>query len=714
VDDFIPASSQDANESVGMLLYFSHFNVVLPIQPTHRKLLIKKMLTFLNSLIFTASAAILIPLLIHLINRQKKQKKPFSSLRFLKLIEKQRLNRISIYQYLLIILRTLIIAFLVMAFARPTLMTGTTLGSSMARSTAVLILDSGVNMRYYDNQGMRYDRASQKMKEILALFKPEDKVFVIQAHNPQPINSDSLQFENMPCGYTGSDWDNAFAEANKIFNTYPNINLELYVISDFLTPASTFKSLENKDPGYNLYTFPIGGRSFENMGIDTLRFVSDLTEPNKPVDLQVAIFNAGQEEAKPVEINLYINDKREAYHRAVVPAGERIYIPISFQPREYGFLEGYLEINDDPLIADNRYYFNLWIPEKLHILYVDDQPSVFISSAFQTIGSITNSDITIANYAQWEMDNFSKYQKIFLANFPPITGPIQTRIKEYLQNGGRIIMMPGYNSTPNDINLLFRSIGSGINVFSLNEVNSSDAYFRLRFPITDHPIFNNIFRGLQPEIDSPLFNRYFRIKTKSSMTSIMEFTSGEPFLLSEDIKNGRLYLFTSYIDESWTDLQFKGIFIPLLTRLLSTDNYGTEQDQNHIPVGAHIAYPLRQAVRMTNYFLNTPGNEKIQLLPEKVLNRMELSSAYQIEPGQYRILAGNETISVYSANIPQYYNSASGLDAGEIPGQVFPEEDDFNTLISGFRTGNELWKFLVIFVIILIFVEFLAIKKVER
>ena len=219
---------------------------------------------------------------------------------------------------------------------------------------------------------------------------------------------------------------------------------------------------------------------------------------------------------------------------------------------------------------------------------------------------------------------------------------------------------------------------------------------------------------MQPEIDSPVFNRYFRIKTKSSMTSIMEFTSGEPFLLSEDVRKGRLYMFTSYIDESWTDIQFKGIFIPLLTRLLSTDNFGTNQDQNHITVGNQITYPLRQDVQMTNYFLHTPGDEQIRLLPEKVLNRVELSSAYQNEPGQYRILAGNETIAVYSANIPQYYNPTSSWEAGEIPGQVFPEEEDFNTLISGFRTGNELWKFFILLVILLIIVEFLTIKKIEN
>jgi mannose/fructose/N-acetylgalactosamine-specific phosphotransferase system component IIC len=76
------------------------------------------MLSFLNGGILIALLAVAIPLLIHLINRQNQIKIKFSTLRFLKTIEEKRIKKIKIYQLLLILLRSLIILFLVLSFAR--------------------------------------------------------------------------------------------------------------------------------------------------------------------------------------------------------------------------------------------------------------------------------------------------------------------------------------------------------------------------------------------------------------------------------------------------------------------------------------------------------------------------------------------------------------------------------------------------------------------
>ena len=148
------------------------------------------MITFLNSIIFTLAFAALIPLLIHLFNRQKRTRKSFSSIRFLKMLEKQRLNRINIYQYLLIIIRTLIVALLIIAFARPTLITDIIPDSNAARTTAIIILDTGLNMRYYDDRGIRFDRAIITLKKVLELFKPE-------LHEIELYKQDSSQFNSV-------------------------------------------------------------------------------------------------------------------------------------------------------------------------------------------------------------------------------------------------------------------------------------------------------------------------------------------------------------------------------------------------------------------------------------------------------------------------------------------------------------------------------------
>jgi len=76
---------------------------------------------FLNPAILLGLLASLIPILIHILNFRKLKKIEFSTLIFLKEIQKSKIRKIKIKQWILLVLRTLIIIFLVLAFARPTL-----------------------------------------------------------------------------------------------------------------------------------------------------------------------------------------------------------------------------------------------------------------------------------------------------------------------------------------------------------------------------------------------------------------------------------------------------------------------------------------------------------------------------------------------------------------------------------------------------------------
>ena len=66
-------------------------------------------------------AAAAIPVLIHLLNFRKLRTVEFSSLRFLKELQRSSIRRIRIRQWILLALRTLLIVALVLAFSRPAL-----------------------------------------------------------------------------------------------------------------------------------------------------------------------------------------------------------------------------------------------------------------------------------------------------------------------------------------------------------------------------------------------------------------------------------------------------------------------------------------------------------------------------------------------------------------------------------------------------------------
>jgi hypothetical protein len=109
-------------------------------------------MSFLNPYLLFGSLALAIPVLIHLVRREKSEIIPFSSLMFLLKVPKRSIRQQKMKNLLLMALRLLLLALLVGAFARP-YMTQPAKPAANANSNrgTVLMLDTSYSMRYGDN-----------------------------------------------------------------------------------------------------------------------------------------------------------------------------------------------------------------------------------------------------------------------------------------------------------------------------------------------------------------------------------------------------------------------------------------------------------------------------------------------------------------------------------------------------------------------------------
>ena len=137
-------------------------------------------MTFLNPAVLFGLFAASIPVLIHLFNLRKLKKIEFSTLAFLKELQKNRIRKIKLKQWLLLALRVLIILLLVLAFARPTL-EGVAIGgtTSAAQTTAVFILDDTFSMSIVDADGSYLNQAKQSIQELVRNLQEGDEVALI-------------------------------------------------------------------------------------------------------------------------------------------------------------------------------------------------------------------------------------------------------------------------------------------------------------------------------------------------------------------------------------------------------------------------------------------------------------------------------------------------------------------------------------------------------
>ncbi len=121
-------------------------------------------MNFLAPAFLAGIVAIAVPVIIHLINRERRVVVEFPSLMFLQRISYKSVRRQKIRHLLLLILRCLALALLVFAFARPFFQRRqSAIGKTGAREV-VILLDRSSSMGY----GTRWNRARDAAKKVVA------------------------------------------------------------------------------------------------------------------------------------------------------------------------------------------------------------------------------------------------------------------------------------------------------------------------------------------------------------------------------------------------------------------------------------------------------------------------------------------------------------------------------------------------------------------
>src|SRR5439155_11100388 len=109
-------------------------------------------MSLLNPFFLFGSLALAIPVLIHLVRREKSEIIPFSSLMFLLKVPKRSIRQQKLKNLLLMALRLLILALLVGAFSRPDLTQPTKPSASTDQHRAIiLLLDNSYRRRHGTN-----------------------------------------------------------------------------------------------------------------------------------------------------------------------------------------------------------------------------------------------------------------------------------------------------------------------------------------------------------------------------------------------------------------------------------------------------------------------------------------------------------------------------------------------------------------------------------
>ncbi len=144
-------------------------------------------MTFVNIALLSGAALVVIPIILHLLMRQRPKLLEFPALRFIQKRHDTNQRRLRLRHLLLLLLRAGAIALLALALARPSIKFSSRLGSQEAPVAAALIFDSAPHMQYKQYAQdvhkpiTRLEAAQEIGQWLLAQLPPESQIAVLDS-----------------------------------------------------------------------------------------------------------------------------------------------------------------------------------------------------------------------------------------------------------------------------------------------------------------------------------------------------------------------------------------------------------------------------------------------------------------------------------------------------------------------------------------------------
>ena len=133
-------------------------------------------MSFINPLFLIAGAGALIPLIIHLTRKQRAKKLQFSSLLFLKASPKELIRKRRLRDLFLLLIRSLILALLAFAFARPYFpREKIQFNITEEDKSIILLIDNSYSISY----GSTFNRVKEEAKNIIDDAGSNDEISLV-------------------------------------------------------------------------------------------------------------------------------------------------------------------------------------------------------------------------------------------------------------------------------------------------------------------------------------------------------------------------------------------------------------------------------------------------------------------------------------------------------------------------------------------------------
>ena len=683
-------------------------------------------MTYLH--LFWASLAI--PVIIHLVYRRKARRIPFSTLRFVQMVDQRVARRHRLKELLLLALRVLLLAALIGALYRPIVRSETFRGENVPAAAAI-VLDNTYSMRAVHEGMARFDRATGAAAEILSGLQHGDSASLVLFDDPDDapvefttgLSSLIARLDSIECGYGTAPAAGALGRALKGLAQSRQPEKELYVISDFqrLSWTPAVRELSNLNPDMPVYLIDAGGPMGENLSLETAEFGLNVQVAGAASEVLCTVANTGPENMNK-KLTLAVNGEKTAEEQVALAPGARMGAVLRHVFGRTGDVGLEARLEPDALLADNARYIAAKVREELPVLLVNGDPSAAafldettyarLALEAPAPGGTALSPLQVQTVTTAELPRvgLADYACVLLANVPRFSEQAAAALGRYVRDGGGLIVFLGDRV---DVASYNTALGADLLPGVLGRAQEDPEGASLSHINRTHPVFYSLAEHINAG----------RVRVERSISveptedaAVLAATAMGPLLLEKNAGAGIVLLCATAADMDWSNLPARPFYLPLLHQMVYYSGRPAERAAD-VTVGMPYVLRLPRTDDGPEVSFYGPGDdeEPLAVLKPEGGEQPQIVFPNTALPGIYRAvysLEGEQQRRLFAVNVDAAESQFDRVAPEEVAemlqtgqARVVSEPKNLGQIVQRRRRGLPLWNYLFAAAIVLAVAE---------
>ena len=545
-------------------------------------------MSFLTPLFLLGLAALAIPVLVHLTQRERKSVVVFPSLMFLKKIPYESVQKRRIRDWLLLALRLAALALMVAAFARPFLRGSDVAAAPGGARDIVVLLDRSYSMGYGDS----WSRAQRLAADAIASATPADRVSLVLfadhaevALRSTPDRSRAVAEINaaMP-GPGATKYGPALKLAGSLLAESLWPRKEVIVVSDFQRSGWQPDDTLRLPGGTVITTAVVEGASGPSLALTpaTLLRTREAGQPER-VTVTAGVLNRTAAAAAGVPVQLEMDGRVVQTLSVNVEASGSAtvtFTPVSIAasttratvrlgtdtPTGVAVRTGVAPAASsiDALARDNVFNFVITPRAPVPVTVVTQggrgDANLYLSRAL-AIGEAPRFDTSLQSIEALAGDAANR-ARLLILNDVAVPEATAATLVTFVEGGGGLLIALGPRAS-------WPAAREGWlpAVMAAPVDRTRGAAAKLSGMDYGHAVFEPFRAPRSGDFSTARFYSYRGLTAANDATVLARFDTGEPALVEKAIGRGRVVMFASTIDLSWNDLALKPVFLPFVHQL---------------------------------------------------------------------------------------------------------------------------------------------------